>query len=156
MTTAAVVGWLLIGLGAALIVGVGALYLMARGSRRWAEAGGRIVSVSSSETVGYSANRSYRVFVQYEYDVGGRVLNGDRIQFGDSLFGWHSASIRQPYRLGFKADQAVTVYYDPAHPERCTLSRVVPDWWFRQLLIAAAIILAFGIGVLTGHVAVVG
>ena len=156
MTTAAVVGILLIVVGVVLLVGAGALYYMARTSKRWSQADGRIVSASINETVGESTSRGYRVFVRYEYDVGGRVLKGDRIQFGDSLFGWHPASSREPYRLGFKPGQAVTVYYDPAHPERCTLSRVVPDWWFKQLLVAAAIIVMFGVGVLTGHVAVIG
>jgi hypothetical protein len=157
MTTQAVVGMLLIVLGVVLIVGVGSLYVMARGSARWSQTDGRVVSVSVTESVaGAAVSGGYRVFVEYEYEVDGRVLKGDRIQFGDSLFGWNTRSSRERNRPGFKVDQAVTVYYDPAHPERCTLSRVVPDWWFKQLLAAAVIFVLFGIGVLTGHVGVSG
>jgi len=162
MTTAAVVGPLLIVIGAALIIGVGVLYLVARGSTRWSQTEGRIVSASllgkggTTTETGTVTQRNYRVIVQYAYEVDGRALTGDRIQFGDSLFGWNIASSLSPYQLSYKAGQVVAVYYDPAHPERCTLSRVVPDWWFRQLLVAALIFVVVGVGVLTGHVAVVG
>ena len=157
MTTTVVVGWFLIVLGVALLTGVGALYLMARGSGKWSQTQGRILTASFAHTVhDGTVGRNYRVLVTYEYTVDGRALQGTRIQFGDSLFGWNFASSLRPVHLGFKPDQPVTVYYDPAHPGRCTLSRVIPQWWFQQLLFAAVIILLFGIGALTGHVTVQG
>jgi len=157
MTTPVVVGVFLILIGAALLIGVGALYLMARGSVTWSQTQGRILSASLATSAhDGTGGRNYRTLVQYEYAVNGRTLQGTRIQFGDSLFGWNIASSLRPARLDFTLDQLVTVYYDPAHPERCTLSRVVPQWWFQQLLVVAVIIVLFGIGALTGRVDVRG
>jgi hypothetical protein len=50
----------------------------------------------------------------------------------------------------------VTVHYDPAHPERCTLSRDVDEGRFRNLLVVAALIALAGAGVLAGFVKVEG
>jgi hypothetical protein len=158
MTGTTIAGIVIIVFGAGLFGSVAWLYLFARSSVRWSETQGRILTATlggdyvSSDV---ASARQYRVLVTYEYEVGGRTFTGDRIQFGDSLFAWHWASSRHPARVGYRPDQTIAVYYDPAHPHHCTLSRVIPHWWFQQLLVVAAIFVLAGIGVLTGHVSVV-
>jgi len=151
IATPTLVGVLFIVLGAVLFIVVGRQYLVARGSAAWSQTQGRIVSESPAEGVPH-VNQP---LVRYEYEVNGRMLTGARTAFGDSGWGWIWTSMREP-PFGHKPDQAVTVYYDPSRPERCTLSRVVPHWWFQQVFVAAAVLILAGIGVLTGHIAVVG
>jgi hypothetical protein len=76
-------------------------------------------------------------------------------EFGDSMFGWmRSKDFAKRQEEAFPKGRAVTVFYDPGHPERCTLSQEVDRARFVQLLVAAAIVAAFGIGVLAGRVQV--
>jgi hypothetical protein len=153
-----IVGLILIVGGAALFIGVGALFLVARGSAAWAQTEGRILSaeyltgssVSSTNAGGYWAELK----VEYEYRVGDRTLTGQRVWFGQSLWNRKWAPRPEQRRPPFDPDQRVPVYYDPAHPERCTLWREVPVDRFRDVLIVAAIFVLAGIGVMTGHIAV--
>jgi hypothetical protein len=151
ISTATVVGVLFVVLGITLAIVVGIQYLVARGSATWSQTPGRIVSTPPAN----DRRQVNQPLMRYEYEVNGRTLTGRRITFGDYGWGWIWTSLPEP-SLGFKPEQAVTVYYDPAHPERCTLSRVVPHWWFRQVFVAAAVLILAGIGVLTGHIAVYG
>jgi Protein of unknown function (DUF3592) len=145
------VGVLFIVLGTAMVIGVGPQYLIARGSVSWSQTQGRIVSPQPADDVPPVDQN----LVRYEYEVNGRTLTGRRMAFGDNGWGWVWTPRREP-SLGYKPDQAVTVYYDPGHPERCTLSRVVPHWWFTQVFVGAGVLILAGIGVLTGHIAVSG
>jgi hypothetical protein len=144
--------------GGALFVGVAALFLVARGSRAWSQTEGRILSavyltgssVDATNAGGYWA----QLKVEYEYHVGDRTLTGQRVWFGQSMWNRKWARTPEERRPPFKPGERVPVYYDPAHPERCTLWRHVPVDRFRDLLIVAAIFVIAGVGVLTGHVQV--
>jgi hypothetical protein len=158
MSTREIVGWLFLLSGAGFFLGAAALYVRARAAARWASAPGRITSSRVDWDLsldGGARTRSYRVHLVYEYEVDGRKLAGKRLEFGDSLFGWMgSRKSARSLQESFPEGRAVTVYYDPAHPERCTLSREVDEQRFRMLLVAAAIIAAAGAGVLGGYVKV--
>lgn len=158
MTNAQIVGGLFLVVGLALLAGAGSLYIMALGSGKWASTEGRIVSAewvrstSTGSTTGLGY--SYRHEVKYEYTVDGRALTGKRPWFGHAMWGWRWAPTPAQRPTLYRVDQPVAVYYDPAHPERCTLSRTVPNDRFRTLLLVAGIFVLAGIGVMTGHVAV--
>ena len=158
MTDAQVVGWVFLIVGAAVLAGAGSLYVMALGSARWASTEGRIVSaewVRSSSTDSTTAlSYRYRHEVTYEYAVGGSALTGKRPWFGHSMWGWRWAPRPEQRPTLYRVGQPVTVYYDPAHPERCTLSRTVPGDRFRLLLAVAGLFVLAGLGAMTGHVAV--
>ena len=156
MSARDIVGWLLLLGGAGLFLGVAALYARARGTARWASVEGRITASRLDQDLnldGGGRSRSYRVFLSYEYEAGGRKRIGTRREFGDSLFGWlRSREVSRGLQQAFPVGRVVTVYYDPDRPQRCTLSRDVDDARFRQLLVVALIIAAFGAGVLGGYV----
>jgi hypothetical protein len=158
MTANQIVGLVIIVGGAVLFVGVGALFLVARGSSRWAQTEGRILSAGFATGTSVDATNAggywVSLKVEYEYQVGDRMLTGHRVWFGQSLWNRQWAPRPEQRHVPFTPDQRVPVYYDPAHPERCTLWRHVPVDRFRDLLIVAAIFFLAGIGVMTGHIAV--
>jgi hypothetical protein len=156
-----IVGCIFLIAGGVLFAGVAMLLARARAASGWSSAEGRITAsrLDSDLTMdGHSGrSRTYRVSVAYEYEVDGRKLSGKRRAFGESLFGWmgkrdSAKQLHEAYPVG----RAVTVHYDPAHPERCTLSRDVDEGRFRNLLVVAALIALAGAGVLAGFVKVEG
>lgn len=151
-----IVGVILLLLGTGLFLGAAILFARARSASRWASAEGRITSSrleGDTTTDGSGLTQMFRLHLTYEYEVGGRKLLGKRREFGESMFGWmRSHDLMRRLQESYPEGRVVTVYYDPGHPERCTLSRTVDDARFRQLLVVAAIIAAFGVGALTGYV----
>ena len=158
LTDAQVVGALFIVVGTAVFIGVGALYVMALGSARWAQVEGRMLSAEyvSGADSSSSSQRPYWVHlkVRYEYEVGGRAFTGNRVIFGESMWRGKWAPKREDRQVPYTPDQTVTVYYDPARPHRSTLSRTVMDFQFRSVLVVAAVFVLAGIGALTGHITV--
>lgn len=106
---------------AGVAFGVRAL-LLARASRSWRKARGKIlksaVTQHSEEAGGSTAQ------VEYEYYVDGRALRGTRIRFGAQSAGGGMAALAERYASG----TAVDVLYDPAKPARSTLEPTV--WLF--------------------------
>jgi hypothetical protein len=153
-----VVGLVFLVIGLVLFAGAAALFARGRAAAGWASAAGRITTSRLEQDVSIQQggrSRTYRVRLAYEYEVDGRRFTGSRREFGESLFGWMSSRDRARALLDlFPEGRDVTVHYDPAHPERCTLSREVDASRFGQLLVAAAIIAAAGAGVLAGLVKV--
>jgi hypothetical protein len=60
--------------------------------------------------------------VHYEYTVGGRTYRCSRVSVAEEVDGAELRAILKRYPVG----QAVTVYYDPARPERALLERTLP------------------------------
>jgi len=155
MTTAAIVGNLLLFLGAALLIGAASLFHLARSSRSWASAPGRVTSSKIDRSFDMTApmRMDHRLLVTYEYEVDGRTLRGRRVAFGDTF--WAATSSRdRAERIGrdYPQGQAVTVFYDPAHPGRCTLTRDVEAAGFYKLLAVALGLLVVGLAVSNGQI----
>ena len=157
MSTAAIVGDLLVFLGAALLIGVAWLFHLARSSRSWASAPGRVISSKIDRSFDMTApmRMDHRLLLTYEYEVAGNTLRGHRVAFGDSF--WAATSSRdRAERIGrdYPQDQAVTVFYDPAHPGRCALTRDVEAAGFYKLLAVAFGLLVVGLAVSNGQIRV--
>ena len=149
--------------GAAVLVAVGSLYIVALGSAKWAQTEGRVVyagwinhAQSTQNFKAFGPAYYVRHDVKYEYTVGGQTLSGSRPWFGHSMWGWRWAPRPEQRPRLYTVGQTTTVYYDPAHPERCTLSRNIPGDRFQTALVVAAILLLAGLGAMTGHIAVRG
>lgn len=157
MATTGIVGTLFLVFGTALFLGVGWLLVLARRSQHWASTRGRVVSSkidSTFDTTG-SNRMSHRLILAYRYTVDGDTLTGDRLQFGDTF--WSSTRSRDlAEKLGRKypEGQEVTVYCDPAHPDRCTLTRNVESKPYFLLFAVALGLVAAGWAVLAGLVRV--
>lgn len=62
--------------------------------------------------------------VEYEYHVGGKQYRGKRITIGEKTSGYEIEEILDRYPVGTE----VTVYYDPADPQKAVLERDFPRW----------------------------
>ena len=157
MTTAAIVGNLFLFLGAALLFGVAWLFHLARSSRSWASAPGRVTASKIDRSFDMTApmRMDNRFLVTYKYEIAGRTLTGHRVAFGDS-FRAATTSRDRAERTGrdYPQGQAVTVFYDPAHPGRCTLARDVDAAGFYKLLAVALGLLVVGLAVSNGQIRV--
>jgi hypothetical protein len=103
---------------------------LARKSRDWPSTTGRVEgSEVRHDEHELGRHRAYHL-VRYRYEVDGRTYHGRRVRFG----GWLNANARDAGRTvaRYRADQPVSVRYDPRKPGRCTLERRVsrPVWMF--------------------------
>lgn len=157
MSDATVVGGLLVAVGVALGAGVGWLRWLARRSASWPSAVGvvRGVEVIGGDSGTRRQRPSERLRVTYAFSVDGRELLGDRIAFGDSLWSWTRDRQELARRMArYPAGEPVTVYYDPARPERCTLSRGPDGAPFGAFLAVAGLLFAAGWGAILGWIRV--
>jgi hypothetical protein len=155
MNEATFFGWLFIAVGAVLLVGVAALLAFARTSTGWLSAPGRVVASGRAASQGIvSHDTDRRLSLLYEYEVGGRKLQGTRIRFGDAIWAATARSTVRRLLLQYPPGREVTVFYDPLHPERCTLDRKLDDLPFYPTMAVAAILLLGGLSVLLGWVKV--
>lgn len=156
MTTVNVIGWLLVCIGAALLVATASLLVLARRSTSWLSVAGRVVSSKRDESSASSKSggTSYRLLLTYAYEVAGHRLDGHRVAFGDNLWGSRSKeSVDESVRL-FHPGREVTVYYDPQRPDRCTLTRGPGDLPFNATFAIAAALVIAGVAVLSGAIKV--
>jgi len=103
--------------GAAMVAQQLPPLLRAIASRRWARAEGRILSsrvVGIEE--GLSDVKSAAPVVRYEYRAAGAWRRGDVVRWDG--FGYRAAI---DARLRYSTGQRVTVWYDPARPDRAVL-----------------------------------
>ncbi|MFI5001861.1 MAG: DUF3592 domain-containing protein, partial [Reyranellales bacterium] len=77
--------------------------------------------------------------VEYEFSAGGQTWRGNRIGIGDDAGGSNIEATLQRYPVG----AAVSVYYDPRHPQSCLLERNDSDGIGK----AVAIVLSFSVAV---------
>jgi hypothetical protein len=102
-----------------------------REARRWPETTGKVIasrvqSLRKPPTGPTSSPPHMKVtnqpFVQYEYKVGRRTYRCSRISVAEQVDGAELREVLERYPVG----KAVTVYYDPARPERALLERTLP------------------------------
>jgi len=157
VSDATIVGGLFVAIGAALGAGIARLFWLATRSTSWPSVAG---VVHGAEVIGGDSDASRRrpserLRVTYAFSVDGRECLGDRIAFGDGLWGWtrdraHLAGRQARYPVG----AAVTVYYDPARPARCTLTRGPDGAPFGPFLALAGLLFAAGWGAILGWIRV--
>ena len=95
------------------------------------------------------------MLVTYEYEVAGRKYQGHRVAFGDTI--WSAmgkrakvAALVAQYHPGLP----MKVFYDPAHPARCTLATGTATLPFLPTLVAGAAMLIGGVGAVMGWIKV--
>ncbi|MEW4563863.1 DUF3592 domain-containing protein [Bremerella sp. JC770] len=113
-------GFNLIGL---LIVGYGLrdIYRAWR-STAWEKTTGRLIDASIEESVRKSSKSNRRVFqvkATYEYDAGGRPLQGTNI--AQSYIETSAREDHDQLLETLNSIPSLNVYYDPLRPEKCTL-----------------------------------
>jgi hypothetical protein len=158
VSDATVVGGLFVAVGAALAAGVGWLRWLAKRSESWPSVPGvvRGVEVVGGDSGGAHRKRpSERIRVTYAFSVDGRDHVGDRIAFGDALWGWTRDRAHVGWRMSrYPAGEPVTVYYDPARPDRCTLTRGPDGAPFVPFLAVAGLLVVVGWGAILGWIRV--
>jgi uncharacterized protein DUF3592 len=90
----------------------------ARGSEAWLPVPGRVVQVMAR-------SRSRTPTVAYDYEHGGGRFRSTHV-----LFGATSAGEMTEFLAAHPVGSAVTVYVDPAAPERAVLERRLGSRWF--------------------------
>ena len=124
-------------------VAVIAKMLEVRRAAAWSTAVGRIVKSGTAAQRHRSAGEATTVktvpAVEYEFSVGGRKVQGNRIGIGEDSGGADTEATLRRYTVG----AAVTVYYDPANPKNCVLERGVPEGVGKGLLIIVGFVIAF-------------
>ena len=104
-------------------------------SRDWLSIEGTIVAaqVWQYRSVRHAARISAPC-LRYRYEVAGKVYAGGPVVFGKTR---RPAEILKPYPHG----KAITVYYDPRHPERARLRRGNSAWDYLESLLPLAMLL---------------
>lgn len=129
-----VLGLLVFGLPTAYLL---YLWVMARTSRRWPVAVGRVTHSVLVE----GRRRHFRCDVRYSYDVAGRSYEGRRVRFGGALNA--SADGARSTRSRYAPGLPVRVHYHPRRPAFSTLetgaSRLVGMWVAIGLFMAGSI-----------------
>lgn len=112
MTTENVLGWLLVCIGAVLLVATAWLLALARRSSAWPSTPGRIVSSRCESCEGPRFGRStYRLAVTYAFEVAGHHVEGHRVAFGDNLWGSRSKEEVEEQVKFFHPGREVTVVH---------------------------------------------
>lgn len=95
--------------------------LLARASREWPRAEGKVVKLEWRKNVWNGKNRNHWFAeIAYEYEVNGVTIRSERVAFGQTEFGSTTEDaehVRRHYPLG----STVNVAYDPRHPRRSVL-----------------------------------
>lgn len=96
---------------------------MGKLAQKWPSTTAIVQESSIEEEPGRNAmgniNVAYRVLVNYEYQVDGKVIQGDRVSFGSPTFDYVSASnVIEQFAVG----KEVPVWYNPENHEECVLA----------------------------------
>ncbi len=143
---------LLLLLGVTLPMGFVTLLLTARAwqnqrrlnaARGWQSAPGRVIAARvepvhvrvrvSTSSGRYRLAMRYAPVVVYEYSVGGRRYQGERLRLGPRLLSSEAADAGReiaPHPPG----SLVTVWYDPQNPADCALERTSGAIWVEWLV----------------------
>jgi hypothetical protein len=97
-----------------------------KASMSWPYVPGRVNAASVRQVVtrGDAETRdvtNYVPFVQYEYQVGAQIYQGNRLAFEEKGFGSHKKAFQLVQ--AFPAGHPVWVFYDPAAPQNAVLER---------------------------------
>lgn len=126
--------------------------LQVRAAREWPSTPGKVV-ISNSEVrkirVIDSAREDGHRFeernfanIVYQYAVAGKQLRNDRVSIGEDLGNFEVPETIARYPVGM----AVTVYYDPLHPNEAVLERDLPKGLWGCLGIGTVVVLAIVFG----------
>ena len=126
--------------------------LQVRAARKWPSTAGKVmvskakvrkVKVSDSDRAGgYRFEERNFAEIVYEYSVATRKLRNNRVSIGEDLGNFQVAETVAKYPVG----AAVTVYYNPLHPDQAVLERDLPKGMWGCLGIGTAIVLAIVFG----------
>jgi hypothetical protein len=137
----------------ALILGVAAYKtLQVRAAREWPSTPGQ-VAISNSEVrdvrvlddsreTGHRFEQRNFANIVYEYTVRGVVLRNNRVSIGEDRGNFEVAETIAKYPAGM----AVTVFYNPLHPNEAVLERDLPKGLWGCLGIGTAVVLAIVFG----------
>src|SRR3954465_12538599 len=135
-----------------LLVAAAYKTLQVRAAREWPSTSGKVV-VSKAETrqvkvidsdraEGHRFEERNFADIVYEYSVAGRKLRNNRVSIGEDRGNLEVAETIAKYPAG----AAVTVYYNPLHPDQAVLERDLPKGLWGCLGIGTAIVLAIVFG----------
>jgi len=126
--------------------------LQVRAAREWPRTPGQVV-ISNAEVrkvkvidgdreAGHRFEERNFANIVYEYSVGAKKLRYNRVSIGEDLGNFEVAETLARYPVG----KAVTVYYNPLHPNEAVLERDLPKGMWGCLGIGTAIVLAIMFG----------
>ena len=123
-----------------------------RAARGWPSTTGKVVVskpevrdvkvIDSDREDGHRIEQRNFANVVYEYTDRGRTLRNNRVSIGEDRGNFEVAETLARYPSG----KAVTVYYNPVHPDRAVLERDLPKGMWGCLGIGTAIVLAIVFG----------
>ena len=126
--------------------------LQVRAAREWPSTPGKVV-ISNSEVreirvlddsreTGHRFEERNFANIVYEYTVAGKKLRNNRVSIGEDRGNFEVAETIAKYPAGM----AVTVYYNPLHPNEAVLDRDLPKGLWGCLGIGTAVVLAIVFG----------
>jgi hypothetical protein len=126
--------------------------LQVRAAREWPSAAGKVV-ISNAEVRkirvidgdredGHRFEERNFANIVYEYAVAGKQLRNNRVSIGEDLGNFEVPETIAKYPAGM----AVTVYYNPLHPNEAVLERDLPKGLWGCLGIGTAVVLAIVFG----------
>jgi hypothetical protein len=98
--------------------------------------------IDSDREAGHRFEERNFANVTYEYSVAGRKLRCNRVSIGEDLGNFEVAETIAKYPVG----AAVTVYYNPRHPDQAVLERDLPKGMWGCLGIGTGIVLTIVFG----------
>jgi len=126
--------------------------LQVRAAREWPSAAGKVVIsnaevrkvrvIDSDREDGHRFEERNFANIVYEYAVAGRTLRNNRVSIGEDLGNFEVPETIAKYPVGM----AVTVYYNPLHPDQAVLERDLPKGMWGCLGIGTAIVLLIVFG----------
>lgn len=118
---------------------------LARRSRDWPTAHGRIVACSTHVVRKSHSNPGVRVDLEYEFDVGGVRHSGQRVRFGGTtnLPKDEAETLARRHPVG----SAVVVHHAPDRPELATLETTTPKTLVALLFVCVFVAIAIVGGV---------
>jgi Protein of unknown function (DUF3592) len=113
-------------------------------ARAWVEGNARILSVAVKERV-FKHERSYSVDIKYEFDAGGQLHLGNKLDLTSSSNKRrnHVQCIVDQFDNFIEQGRNVAVFYDPADPTNSALNRDFKLSYFVAVNIVAATFFAF-------------
>ncbi|MEP6841156.1 MAG: DUF3592 domain-containing protein [Bradyrhizobium sp.] len=126
--------------------------LQVRAAREWPSTPGKVVVskaevrkirvIDSDREDGHRFEERNFANVVYEYAVAGKKLRNNRVSIGEDLGNFEVPETIAKYPAGM----AVTVYYNPLHPNEAVLERDLPKGLWGCLGIGTAVVLAIVFG----------
>ncbi|WKA29751.1 DUF3592 domain-containing protein [Bradyrhizobium roseum] len=126
--------------------------LQVRAAREWPSTAGKVVVsktevrkvkvIDSDRAEGHRFEERNFADIVYEYSVAGRKLRNNRVSIGEDRGNFQVAETIAKYPVG----AAVTVYYNPLHPDQAVLERDLPKGMWGCLGIGTAIVLSIVFG----------